>query len=92
VYFKAAHPGGNRAMGSVRSVARGDVAAALGKVIVAVERYYLSKDCLPRRPALTTPPKLPDSYKTAKFKLGDVVNRARRGDVRIVGQTDVPIP
>jgi len=39
-----------------------------------------------------TPPKLLGNYKTPKFRIGDVVNCARRGEVRIVGLSDAPIP
>jgi hypothetical protein len=41
---------------------------------------------------MTTPPKLLGRYKTPKFKMGDEVACARRGDVRIVGVSDAPIP
>jgi hypothetical protein len=38
------------------------------------------------------PPKLLGRYKTPTFRLGDVVNCARRSTVRIVGLSDAPIP
>jgi hypothetical protein len=41
---------------------------------------------------MTTPPKVLGRYKTPRFRLGDVVRCARRGDVRIVGLSDAPIP
>jgi hypothetical protein len=41
---------------------------------------------------MTTPPKLLGKYRTPKFRLGDVVRCARRGEVRIVGLSDAPIP
>jgi hypothetical protein len=41
---------------------------------------------------MTTPPKLLGKYKTPRFKLGAVVNCARRGDLRIVGLSAGPIP
>src|SRR4051794_35984332 len=41
---------------------------------------------------MTTPPRQLGRYKTPKFKLGDVVRCARRGDVRITGVSDAPIP
>ena len=41
---------------------------------------------------MTTPPKLLSSYATPTFRLGDVVRCARRGDARITGLSDAPIP
>jgi hypothetical protein len=41
---------------------------------------------------MTTPPKLLGRYQTPAFKYGDVVTCARRGDVRIVGLSEAPIP
>jgi hypothetical protein len=41
---------------------------------------------------LTAPPKLLGTYRTPKFRVGDVVKCARRGDVRITGVSDAPIP
>ena len=37
-------------------------------------------------------PKLLGSYAMPAFSYGDVVRCARRGDVRIVGLSEVPIP
>src|SRR5262249_37412765 len=44
------------------------------------------------RPAVTTPPKLLGRYRTPRFAYGAVVRCARRGDVRIVGLSEAPIP
>jgi hypothetical protein len=41
---------------------------------------------------VNTPPKLLGKYRTTRFRIGDVVNCARRGDVRITGVSDSPIP
>ena len=41
---------------------------------------------------MTTPPKLLGRYRTPRFRIGDVVRCARRGEVRIVGLSDAPIP
>src|SRR5207248_2535325 len=41
---------------------------------------------------VSTPPKLLGQCKAPRFRLGDVVACARRGDVRIVGLSDAPIP
>ena len=41
---------------------------------------------------MTTPPKLLGKYRTPTFNYGDVVACARRGDVRVVGLSDAPIP
>ena len=41
---------------------------------------------------MTPPPKLLGRYKTPRFRIGDVVACARRGDVRITGISDAPIP
>src|SRR5262245_61084116 len=41
---------------------------------------------------MPTPPKLLGSYATPAFDYGDVVFCERRGDVRIVGLSDAPIP
>jgi hypothetical protein len=41
---------------------------------------------------VTAPPKPLGSYSTPAFRLGDVVRCARRGDVRITGASDAPIP
>src|SRR5262249_25716201 len=38
------------------------------------------------------PPRLLGSYATPAFDYGDVVTCARRGDVRIVGLSEAPIP
>src|SRR5262245_30832007 len=38
------------------------------------------------------PPKLLGTYRTPAFDYGDVVTCARRGDVRIVGLSEAPIP
>src|SRR5262249_52410889 len=37
-------------------------------------------------------PKLLGTYRTPRFEYGDVVTCARRGDVRIVGLSEAPIP
>ena len=41
---------------------------------------------------MNAPPKLLGSYATPAFACGDVVICARRGDVRIVGLSEAPIP
>jgi hypothetical protein len=41
---------------------------------------------------MTSPPKLLGEYVTPRFDYGDVVRCARRGDVRIVGLSEAPIP
>jgi hypothetical protein len=41
---------------------------------------------------MTTPPKLLGKYRTPKFRVGDLVNCARRGNVRITCVSDAPIP
>jgi hypothetical protein len=41
---------------------------------------------------MTTPPILLGKYRTPKFRLGAVVNCARRGDVRVVGLSGAPTP
>jgi len=38
------------------------------------------------------PPKLLGEYETLRFDCGDVVECARRGEVRIVGLSSAPIP
>jgi hypothetical protein len=38
------------------------------------------------------PPRLLGRYKTPRFRLGDVVRCARRGEVRITGVSDAPTP
>src|SRR5262249_43247992 len=55
------------------------------------------RELLPRRRGgLTMPaagtPKLLGTYRTPRFEYGDVVTCARRGDVRIVGLSEAPIP
>src|SRR5258708_7726444 len=45
-----------------------------------------------RAVARTAPPKLLGSYSTPAFSYGDVVSCARRGDVRVVGLSEAPIP
>lgn len=41
---------------------------------------------------MISPPQLLGKYRTPRFRHGDVVSCARRGDVRIVGLSDAPIP
>jgi hypothetical protein len=41
---------------------------------------------------MTTPPKLLGTYSTPSFTCGGEVSCARRGDVRITGGSDAPIP
>lgn len=41
---------------------------------------------------MTTPPVLLGEYATPRFRIGTVVNCERRGEVRIVGLSDAPIP
>ena len=41
---------------------------------------------------MTAPPKLLGSDATPAFGYGDVVRCARRGEVRIVGLSEAPIP
>jgi hypothetical protein len=41
---------------------------------------------------MTNPPSLLGKYRTPRFRIGDVVACARRGEVRIVGLSDAPIP
>jgi hypothetical protein len=41
---------------------------------------------------VTTPPRLLGTYQTPAFSYGDVVRCDRRGEVRIVGLSDAPIP
>jgi hypothetical protein len=41
---------------------------------------------------MTSPPKLLGEYVTPRFDYGDVVECARRGEVRIVGLSEAPIP
>src|SRR5262249_41734447 len=45
----------------------------------------------PREPPMS-PPKLLGSYATPAFEYGDVVFCERRGDIRIVGLSEAPIP
>jgi hypothetical protein len=41
---------------------------------------------------MTVLPKLLGTYSTPSFDYGDVVECARRGEVRIVGLSEAPIP
>src|SRR4051812_49132675 len=41
---------------------------------------------------MTTLPRLLDEYATPRLRAGDMARCARRGDVRVVGLSDAPIP